>query len=235
MNAHYRRCAGRSPPLLVITLTSACQNARMSEPTPVRRPLLPPHLLKPLAIAFGIGLLLFFLLWLDQRNDSDFFKAGGPTTSTGEIETLPAPVPADIASEDGNASGLNIPRDGTLPSAPAGDQPRIIEPPAPPPAAPPPVARPSVADTDAVPISQSAPRYPQTAMRRNIGGSVRVQATVAPDGSVERMELAGSSGNRDLDRAAMEAVRRWKFKPAMRNGQPTTSTVIVPLEFNPGP
>ena len=206
----------------------------MSESSPTRRPLLPPHLLKPLAIAFGIGLLLFFLLWLDQRNDSDFFKAGGPTTSAGEIETLPAPVPADVASEDGTASGLSIPRDGTRPAMPAGDQPRIVEAPTPPPAPVAPVARPAVASTDATPISQPAPRYPQSAMRRGIGGTARVQATVAPDGSVERLELAEGSGNRDLDRAALEAVRRWTFKPATRNGQPVSSTVVVPLQFDPG-
>ena len=37
-----------------------------------------------------------------------------------------------------------------------------------------------------------------------------------------------------LDRAAMEAVRRWKFKPAVRGGQAVAAEVIVPLEFNPG-
>lgn len=223
-------------PQLVKTLTFACQNARMPEPTPPRRPLLPPHLVKPLAIAFGIGLLLFFLLWLDQRSNGDFFKAGSPNSGTTvDGEALPAPVPADVASEDGNASGLNMPREGTRPAMPAGDQPRIIEPPAPPPAPPAPVAPPAVADSDApVPVNRPAPRYPAEALRRNIGGVVRVQATVAPDGSVERMELAEGSGNRELDRAAMEAVRRWKFKPAVRNGQPVTATVIVPLEFNPG-
>ncbi|WP_240906138.1 energy transducer TonB [Thermomonas sp. HDW16] len=191
--------------------------------------------MKPLAIAFGVGLLLFLLLWLDQRNDSDFFKAGGPTTSTGEIETLPAPVPADVASEDGTASGLTMPREDTRPGVPeTADQPRIIEPPAPPAPAPAPAAPASVTSTDAVPVSRPPPRYPQSAMRRNIGGTVRVQATVAPDGSVERLELAAGSGNRDLDRAAMEAVRRWTFRPATRNGQPVASTVVVPLEFNPG-
>ena len=56
-------------------------------------------------------------------------------------------------------------------------------------------------------------------MRRGLGGSVRVQVTVAPDGSVERMDVAQSSGNRYLDRAAMDAVRRWRFNPAMRNGE----------------
>ena len=209
----------------------------MSDPKPGRPPLLPPHLVKPLAIAFGVGLLLFLLLWLDQRNDSDFFKAGGPTTgATTDPGALPAPVPADVASsEDGTASGLRMPAEGSRPAAPAGDQPRIIEPPAPPPAPPAPPAQQSVADLDApVPINRPAPRYPPQALRRSVGGSVRVLATVAPDGSVERLELAEGSGNRDLDRAAMEAVRRWTFRPATRNGQPVTATVVVPLEFNPG-
>ena len=51
---------------------------------------------------------------------------------------------------------------------------------------------------------------------------------------MERLDLAQSSGNRDLDRAALEAVRRWRFQPAQRNGQPVSATVIIPLEFNPG-
>ncbi|HWS77062.1 MAG TPA: TonB family protein, partial [Thermomonas sp.] len=182
----------------------------MPEPSPTRPPLLPPRLVIPLAIAFGIGLLLFLLLWLDQRNDSDFFKAGGPATGEpGSTEALPAPVPADIASEDGNASGLRMPSQQTRPATAAADQPRIIEPPAPPVAPPADSRSPAMTDSDAVPVSRPAPRYPPEALRRNIGGSVRVQATVAPDGSVERLELAQGSGNRDLDRAALEAVRRW--------------------------
>lgn len=187
--------------------------------------------------AFAFGLLLFLLLWLDQRNDSDFFKAGGPTTGAAtDPGALPVPVPADVASsEDGNASGLRMPAEGSLPAVPMGDQARIIEPPAPLPAPPAPAAPQAVADLDApVPINRPAPRYPPQALRRNVGGSVRVLATVASDGSVERLELAEGSGNRDLDRAAMEAVRRWTFRPATRNGQPVTATVVIPLEFNPG-
>jgi protein TonB len=208
----------------------------MPDPTPARPPLLPPRLVKPLAIAFGVGLLLFLLLWLDQRNDGDFFKAGDPATGEpGSAEALPAPVPADVASEDGNASGLRVPSDARRPSAPAGEQPRLVEPPPPPSAPPAPAAPPAIADLEApVPLSRPAPRYPPEALRRNVGGSVRVLATVAPDGSVERLELAEGSGNRDLDRAAMEAVRRWTFRPATRNGQPVTASVVVPLEFKPG-
>jgi TonB family protein len=217
----------------VESLTVPCQNARMSDPKPARLPPLPPQLVKPLAIAFAVGLLLFVLLWLDQRSDNDFFKAGGPASgSTADNQGLPAPIPADVASEDGNASGLRVPREDARTARPAADAPRLIEPPAPPPAPPVPAA-PALADSDAVPVSRPAPHYPREAQRRNIGGSVRVQVTVAADGSVERLQLAEGSGNRELDRAAMEAVRRWTFKPATRNGQAVAATVIVPLEFNP--
>lgn len=208
----------------------------MSAPSPKRPSWLPPHLVKPLAIAFGAGLLLFLLLWLDQRNDDDFFKAGGPTAggAAGEDATLPAPIPADVAGDDPGASRLGLPR--TQPPVPA--LPRIIdEPPAPLPPPPPPTPAPAPAIADngiPVPITRPAPRYPQEALRHGVGGTVRVRVVVGPDGGVERMEVAESSGNRYLDRAAMEAVRRWTFKPAVRGGQAVSAEVIVPLEFNPG-
>lgn len=210
----------------------------MSEPAPARQPLLPPRVVKLLAIAFAIGLALFLLLWVDQRGDNDFFKASGPGAPAAEGDALPAPLPADVAGEDGNASGLRIPApDARTVGTTDPDLPRIVEAPAPQPVptAPPPPAAPAYAEVDQpIAVVRPAPRYPQEALRRNIGGIVRVQAVVSPDGSVERLELASSSGNRHLDRAALEAVRRWRFTPAVRNGQPVSATVIVPLEFNPG-
>jgi periplasmic protein TonB len=213
----------------------------MVDPAAPRKPLLPPHLVKPLAIAFGVGLLLFLLLWLEQRNDNDFFRAGNPETTEGSADTLPAPLPADVASEEGNASGLRLPdaTQGKRP-APATGQPRIIDEPPPPPPAPDtpvttsaPIAAASGRDTP-VPISQPAPRYPNEALRHNDGGTVRVRVTVATDGSVDRLEVAESSGNRYLDRAATEAVRRWRFQPAVRDGQPVVADVVVPIVFNTG-
>ncbi|MFS8137809.1 MAG: energy transducer TonB [Thermomonas sp.] len=215
----------------------------MAETHPVLKSLLSPRNLKLLAIAFGVGLLLFLFLWMDQRNDTDFFKATGTGTSSGDIETLPAPLPADVASDDQNASGLALPpAAGQRPSAPASQLPHIIEPDAPTATSSAPIDAPAAgaptasgSNTGPVAISQPPPNYPRDALRRGIGGTVRVQVTVAPDGSVERMEVASSSGNRDLDRAAMEAVRRWRFKPAMRNGQPVSATVVIPLDFTPNP
>lgn len=210
----------------------------MADPAVPRKPLLPPRAVKILAIAFGAGLLLFLLLWLDQRNDTEFFKGGGPETAAGSTDGLPAPLPADVASEDGNASGLRLPDTAKGKPLPATEQPRIIDeppPPPPPPVAPVAPAAPIARGSDTpVPISLPPPRYPQEALRRNAGGTVRVKVTVATDGSVDRLDVAESSGNRHLDRAAMEAVRRWRFQPAVRDGQPVVADVVVPIVFNPG-
>ena len=211
----------------------------MVDPAAPRKPLLPPHFVKPLAIAFGVGLLLFLGLWLEQRNDNDFFRAGNPETAEGSTDVLPAPLPADVAGEDGNASGLRLPESAQREPAAASGQPRIIDEPPPPPPSPvapatqsTPVGVASGRDTP-IPLSQPAPRYPPEALRRNAGGLVRVRVTVASDGSVDRLELAESSGNRYLDRAAMEAVRRWRFQPAVREGQPVSGDVVVPISFDP--
>ena len=212
----------------------------MPDMHPLLKSLLSPRNLKLLALAFGAGLLLFLFLWLDQRNDTDFFKASGTGATSGEDAGLPVPLPADVASDDQNASGLSLPRQGERAGLSTGDQPRILEPvapvaPSPPSPAMPPRNSPAMAgnSTSPVPISRPSPVYPQEAMRQGIGGTVRVQVSVAPDGSVERMDVAQSSGNRYLDRAAMNAVRRWRFNPAMRNGQPVSATVVIPVDFAP--
>ncbi|MFN7183476.1 MAG: TonB family protein, partial [Thermomonas haemolytica] len=83
------------------------------------------------------------------------------------------------------------------------------------------------------PLSTPPPRYPPEALRMGIGGTVKVRVTVTPDGRVDRLELAETSGNRYLDRAALETVRRWTFRPAMRNGQPVQAEVVVPIQFDP--
>jgi protein TonB len=207
---------------------------------PQRQPLLPPQLAIRLAIAFGVGLLLFLLVWMNSRRDYDFYKADGTEAATGPSAALPVPLPPDLAGSDGdgNASGLRtVGKGGATDQAvdPArGDQPRIIEAPARPVAPPAAQAAPAPGDrAQPQPLATPAPRYPQEALRMGAGGTVRISVTVAADGSVERQALTQSSGNRHLDRAALEAVRRWRFQPAIRGGQPVTAEVSVPIVFNP--
>jgi periplasmic protein TonB len=49
-------------------------------------------------------------------------------------------------------------------------------------------------------------------------GIVAVRVLVRSDGAVGRVEVTASSGSEALDRAAADAVRRWQFAPAMRDG-----------------
>jgi protein TonB len=48
------------------------------------------------------------------------------------------------------------------------------------------------------------------------------------------VQIQKSSRNRNLDRAAMDAARKWKFNPGMRGGQKVGGDVLVPVNFNPG-
>jgi TonB family protein len=56
-----------------------------------------------------------------------------------------------------------------------------------------------------------SPIYPELAKRMHIGGTVLVEATIAPDGKVS--EARAVSGNKMLAPAAEDAIRKWKFAP----------------------
>jgi protein TonB len=76
------------------------------------------------------------------------------------------------------------------------------------------------------------PAYPAIARRRAEQGTVTVSVLVGADGSVERAEVADSSGFDTLDAAALETVRsRWRFVPARRGGHAVESWVLVPIRF----
>jgi protein TonB len=125
------------------------------------------------------------------------------------------------------------------PAQTEADKPHLVET-APPPrpaevaTAPRPVTPPPSMERDPSPIaSQSpAPRYPTQALRRGESGSVTVRAEIGADGVPTQVSVASSSGSRLLDRAAMDAVRRWRFTPATREGQPAPGTVVVPISFD---
>ena len=178
--------------------------------------------------AFALGLLLFFFLWMGQRDRAGESPARAPGVAGPDFAPLPAPMPG---SADG-ASGLEEPDEREL-----ADRPRLEERPRPPveaaprPAPPPTAAGPSMAPSSPVPISSPAPHYPSRAMRRRESGMVRVQVDVGVDGVPINVTVAASSQSRDLDRAALDAVRRWRFRPAQRDGQPVAGTVVVPIEF----
>jgi periplasmic protein TonB len=96
------------------------------------------------------------------------------------------------------------------------------------------VARPSDAITSmAMPRGgyQLRPSYPTSARRLGIQGMTTLRVYVAADGRVSEVLVHESAGHPDLDSAAAEAVKRWRFEPARRGTEAVGVWVLLPVEF----
>lgn len=71
-------------------------------------------------------------------------------------------------------------------------------------------------------------------MRANQEGWVDVEFSVSTDGSVSNVTVVDSQPKHVFDRSAIDAVSRWEYKPATRNGEPMTVTLRRRLQFNLG-
>lgn len=78
-----------------------------------------------------------------------------------------------------------------------------------------------------------APKYPPQALRSGVEGSVSVRVEVDASGVPTDVKVVERSGerSRDLDRAVTDAVRKWRFDPAMKDGKAVAGAVVVPVEF----
>ncbi|HSR64076.1 MAG TPA: energy transducer TonB, partial [Xanthomonadaceae bacterium] len=155
--------------------------------------------------------------------------AVAPAPAAGEAyEPLPVPLPAEQAS---NASGMG--REDTA-AANAPHPPVPARAPAPSrPVQPAPGTEVATAGaSDPLPLVHPAPRYPADALRNQESGTVLLNVQVGADGVPTLVEVVRSSRSRSLDRAASEAVRQWRFRPAQRNGQPVPGSVQVPVGFS---
>ena len=103
------------------------------------------------------------------------------------------------------------------------------------PAAPPPPVPQTVQIQDAVLVNAAKPRYPTVAQRRNQEGWVDVEFTVGTDGQVADAHVVDAQPKHVFDRAATDAVERWEYKPALRNGQPMAVTMRRRIVFSLGP
>ncbi len=209
-----------------------------SSPTPPARPRSDRRLWWIVPVAITAGLLLFFAIWSIERKKSFYtVEPGTEAANDGQVQVFePLPTPMGGSLEDGLPPIADAGGDAALPP------PAIIEPPrpAPPPPSQAPAPRPAIpaprvvgGNAPPVPVSQPAPAYPRSALRSGIGGTVNVSVDVGPDGVPTSVSIASGSGSRDLDRAALDAVRRWRFRPATVGGQPSVGRVTVPIRFTP--
>lgn len=148
-----------------------------------------------------------------------------PTPMPGALSTLPpaqqqAPGAAYIATTP-EAAGSEL-TDTTAPDATPNERASIASPAD---------ASPVEGDSEAQVIERSEPNYPIEALNAHEEGEVRLQVALDALGNVEDVRVASSSGSRQLDRAAIESVRSWRFRPARRAGEAVSSMIDVPVNF----
>ena len=76
-----------------------------------------------------------------------------------------------------------------------------------------------------------APKFPPDASQRGIDGWVDLQFLVNTDGSVGELMIVGAQPVGIFEKAALDAVRHWRYQPLMRDGQPATQRARVRLRF----
>ena len=215
---HWVSAAIRPPvlPVQLVTLETQEEPPRDAPPAP-RAPIRPPRLLEP------------------PRP-----QATAPVPRT----EIPPPPSAPVvqattppASEPVSSGTPAVPAEAS--AAPAGPATTIVSSlsvaPAPAAAAigPSAAATPETVTRQARPQSgyQVRPSYPATPRRLGIQGTALLRVHVLADGRIGDVLVEKSAGHPELDDAATDAVKRWRFDPARRGSDAVAMWVLLPVEF----
>lgn len=86
--------------------------------------------------------------------------------------------------------------------------------------------------TSPVLIDEKKPNYTSEAMRARIQGTVTMEAVVLPNGSVGDVHVVRSLDSQfGLDKEAVATIKKWRFKPGLRLGQPVPVLIVVEMSF----
>src|SRR6202022_1501410 len=78
-------------------------------------------------------------------------------------------------------------------------------------------------------IKKVQPSYPSTALRMHVEGAVQLLATIGKTGNITAVKTL--SGEPTLARAALDAVKQWKYKPYYLNGEPVEIQTQITVNF----
>lgn len=96
------------------------------------------------------------------------------------------------------------------------------------------IFEPSELDRVPEPVTQVSPDYPFELKRSGLSGTVRAGFIVDSHGNVVALQVI-SSTNPGFERATVEALAKWKFRPGMKNGRKVNTRMEQPIEFNVQP
>jgi TonB family protein len=78
-------------------------------------------------------------------------------------------------------------------------------------------------------LKRVQPIYPEQARQMRVQGAVQLQATISKEGKISNVKIV--SGNAQLARAAVEAVKQWKYKPYYLNNEPVEIQTLIIVNF----
>jgi protein TonB len=78
----------------------------------------------------------------------------------------------------------------------------------------------------------SPPIYPRASKRLGEEGVVKVRLDISVVGTTTHATIIQTSGFDRLDKAALKAVKNWKFNPAIKGGRPVETSIDIPVRFN---
>jgi protein TonB len=79
-------------------------------------------------------------------------------------------------------------------------------------------------------VSQVPPAYPPELRKAKIEGSVVVIFVLSDQGRVEDPRIENSSRS-EFEKPALDAIKKWRFRPGVKDGQPVRSYVRMPMKF----
>ncbi len=183
--------------------------------------------------------------------DHDFF---GVRLAGNVLAFVPARAIRLLPSAVGPASGappgkgvapeiqsLGVPDRETQPMArptpgPPGEIPAagFAAPPSPVPGAPPSAPFTALPEGAELPVlvTRVDPQYPEAARRLRVGGDVVLRVVVEANGSIGRVETV-SPASFGMTEAAVDAVKKWTYRPARVNGQPVAVWKVIRVRFAP--
>ena len=85
--------------------------------------------------------------------------------------------------------------------------------------------------TNVIPLVRIPPRYPMRAANRHIEGWVKVEFTITEQGTVKDVIVVESQPSKTFDRAALQAIKRWKFKAKVIDGEAFEQRAVQVLQF----
>jgi protein TonB len=183
----------------------------------------PPHIVAPKVVQDVLEMTKY-------EPDEEPQKVESPDVDSKPVEVAPpsqvdVPQPTvetDITQRVQPPRPDGIPVDSTISVIPANRNPigpgtRILD----------------LKDLDQQPVARvrTAPQYPFEMKHENMTGRVVVDFVVDAQGAVQNA-YALSSTDRGFEEAAVQAVRKWKFKPGVKGGRPVNTHMQIPIVFD---